>query len=255
MQYTRTTYGIASLAALAALATACSDSTSANSSATQLAFTTGPALGAHADAAPITIGGHTLDLSAVTITVSRAELKPAASAVCADDTEGADNDRSPTGSASADDGNQNGNGNDDCGEMKIGPTTIDLPLDGSVIAVPADAIPAGTFQELELRLAFVRLQGTFDGKAFDVTLSTPVRGDIQFTTPVVVTAGTATSITVTVPVATWFTNTDGSLLDPSKLNSTPSLMSQFVGRIATSFHAFEDEDHDGHDDHDHSGHG
>jgi hypothetical protein len=30
-------------------------------------------------------------------------------------------------------------------------------------------------------------------------------------------------------------------------------MSQFVGRIATSFHAFEDEDHDGHDDH--GGHG
>jgi hypothetical protein len=254
MQHTRTTYGIASLLALAGLAAACSDSTSANRSATQLAFTTGPALGAHADAAPITIGGHTLDLSAVTITVSRAELKPAASAVCADDNGGADDNRSPSASASADNG-QNGAGHDDCGEMKIGPTTIDLPLDGSVVAVPADAIPAGTFQELELRLAFIRLQGTFDGKAFDVTLSTPVRGDIQFTTPVVVTAGTATSITVTVPVATWFTNTDGSLLDPSKLNSTPSLMSQFVGRIATSFHAFEDEDHDGHDDHNQSGHG
>jgi len=246
---------MASLLALAGLATACSDATSTNRSATQLAFTTGPALGAHADAAPITIGGHTLDLSAVTITVSRAELKPAASAVCADDNnEGADDNRSPSSGASAD-GGPNGGGNDDCGEMKIGPTTIDLPLDGSVVAVPADAIPAGTFQELELRLAFIRLQGTFDGKAFDVTLSTPVRGDIQFTTPVVVTAGTATSITVTVPVATWFTNTDGSLLDPSKLNSTPSLMSQFVGRIAASFHAFEDEDHDGHDDHDHSGHG
>ena len=254
MQHTRTTYGIASLAALAALAAACSDSTSANRSASQLAFTTGPALGANADAAPITIGGHTLALSAVTITVSRAELKPAASAVCADDNEGADDDRSPSGSASADDGH-NGGGNDDCGEMKIGPTTIDLPLDGSVVAVPADAIPAGTFQELELRLAFIRLQGTFDGKAFDVTLSTPVRGEIQFATPLVVTAGTATSITVTVPVATWFTNADGSLLDPSKLNSTPSLMSQFVGRIGASFHAFEDEDHDGHDDHDHSGHG
>jgi hypothetical protein len=253
MQHTRTGYGIASLVALAGLATACSDSTSVKTSASQLAFTTGPALGAHADAAPITIGGHTLDLSAVTITVSRAELKPAASAVCADDNEGADDDRSPSGGASADGDNHNGGGNDDCGEMKIGPTTIDLPLDGSVIAVPADAIPAGTFQELELRLAFIRLQGTFDGKAFDVTLSTPVRGDIQFTTPVVVTAGTATSITVTVPVATWFTNTDGSLLDPSKLNSTPSLMSQFLGRIATSFHAFEDEDHDGHDGH--GGHG
>jgi len=253
MQHTRTTYGIASLAVLAGFAAACSDSTSARTSASQLAFTTGPALGAHADAAPITIGGHTLDLSAVTLTVSRAELKPAASAVCADDNEGADDNRTPSGSASADD--HNADGQDDCGEMKIGPTTIDLPLDGSLVAVPADAIPAGTFQELELRLAFVRLQGTFDGKAFDVTLSTPVRGDIQFATPLVVTAGTATSITVTVPVATWFTNTDGTLLDPSKLNSTPSLMSQFVGRIGASFHAFEDEDHDGHDDHDRGGHG
>ncbi|HEY2162907.1 MAG TPA: hypothetical protein VGH04_02905 [Gemmatimonadaceae bacterium] len=253
MQHTRTRYGIASLVALAGLATACSDSIGAKTSASQLAFTTGPALGAHADAAPITIGGHTLDLSAVTITVSRAELKPAASAVCAGDTDSADNDRSPSSGASADGDNHNGDGQDGCGEMKIGPTTIDLPLDGSVVAVPADAIPAGTFQELELRLAFIRLQGTFDGKAFDVTLSTPVRGDIQFTTPVAVTAGTATSITVTVPVATWFTNADGSLLDPSKLNSTPSLMSQFVGRIATSFHAFEDEDHDGRDDH--GGHG
>lgn len=253
MRHTRTTYGIASLVALAGLATACSDSTSAKTSASQLAFTTGPKLGALADAAPITINGHTLDLSAVTLTVSRAELKPAASAVCADDNEAADNDRAPSGSASAD--NNNGDGNDDCGEMKIGPTTIDLPLDGSVVSVPADAIPAGTFGELELRLAFIRLQGTFDGKAFDVTLSTPVKGEIQFATPLVVTAGTATSITVTVPLATWFTNGDGSLLDPSKLNTTTSLMSQFIARIGTSFHAFEDENHDGHDDHDHSGNG
>lgn len=254
MQHTRTTYRIASLVALAGLAAACSDSTSAKTSGSQLAFTTGPKLGALADAAPITINGHTLDLSAVTITVARVELKPAASAVCAgDDNEGADDNRTPSGGASADD--HNGDGHDDCGEMKIGPTTIDLPLDGSVVMVPADVIPAGTFSELELRLAFIRLQGTFDGKAFDVTLSTPVKGEIQFATPVVVTAGTATSITVTVPLATWFTNADGSLLDPSKLNSTPSLMSQFIGRIGTSFHAFEDEDHDGHDDHDHSGHG
>lgn len=252
MRYTRKTSGIASLMALAGLATACSgDSTGVKTSGSQLAFTTGPALGALADAAPITIGGHTLSLSAVTLTVARAELKPVASAVCAGDTDSADNNVSPSGGASAD--NHSGSGQDDCGEMKIGPTTIDLPLDGSVLAVPADAIPAGTFQELELRLAFIRLQGTFDGNAFDVTVSTPVRGDIQFTTPVVVTAGTATSITVTVPVATWFTNTDGSLLDPSKLNTTPTLMSQFIGRVGTSFHAFEDEDHDGHDDH--SGHG
>src|SRR5262249_56533293 len=113
MQHSRTTYGIASLVALAGLATACSgDSTSVKTSGSQLAFTTGPSLGAHADAAPITINGHTLNLSAVTITVSRAELKPASSAVCADDdNEGADDDRAPSGTASADD--HHGDGHDD----------------------------------------------------------------------------------------------------------------------------------------------
>ena len=240
--------GVASALAAMTLAAACSDATSTKMSGSQLGFTTGAGLGANADAVPITVNGHTLSLTAVTLTVSRAELKPAAAAVCAGDTEGADNDRSPGGS-----GSSSADTSDDCGEMKIGPTTIDLPLDGSVLTVPADAIPAGTFQELELRLAFIRLQGTFDGKAFDVTVSTPVRGEIPFTTPLVVTAGTATSVTVTVPVAKWLTNADGSLVDPSQLNANQSLLGQFVSRVASSFHAFEDEDHDGHDDH--GGHG
>ena len=253
MQHIWNKYGLASLVALASFAAACSDSTSAKNSASQLGFTTGASLGANADAAPITVGGHTLDLTAVSLTISRAEVKPAATAVCADDSEGGDDNRVPSGTASADDGNNNAQGHDDCDEMKVGPTTIDLPLDGSVVSVPADALPAGTFQELELRLAFVRIQGTFDGKAFDVTISAPVRGEIQFSTPVVVTAGTQTSITVMVPIATWFTNTDGSLLDPSQLNSNATLRNQFISRIASSFHAFEDENHDGHDDHE--GHG
>lgn len=251
MQHTWNKYGLASLVAMASLAAACSDATSTRNSASQLGFTTGTSFAANADAAPITIGGHTLNLTAVSLTISRAEVKPAASAVCADDNEGGDDNLAPSGAASADDGNNQGH--DDCDEMKVGPTTIDLPLDGSVVSVPADALPAGTFQELELRLAFVRLQGTFDGTTFDVTISAPVRGEIQFSTPIVVTAGTQTSITVMVPVATWFTNADGSLLDPSQLNSNATLRNQFIGRIASSFHAFEDNNHDGHDDHD--GHG
>lgn len=242
---------VVAMLAFTTVVAACSDSTSAKTSASTLGFTTGSQSSASADAAPITVNGHTLTLSAVTLTVSRAELKPAASALCADDT-GADDDQGPGGASSGD--NHQGE-SDDCGEMKIGPTTIDLPLDGSVVTIPADVIPAGTFQQLELRLAFVRLQGTFDGKTFDVTLSAPIRGDIQFTTPVVVTAGTATSITVTVPVATWFTNADGSLVDPSQLNTNTTLRNQLLSRIASSFHAFEDDNHDGRDDHDgHDGH-
>jgi hypothetical protein len=49
-------------------------------------------------------------------------------------------------------------------------------------------------------------------------------------------------------------NSDGSLVDPTKLSTNPSLMEQIRSRIQTSFRAFEDRDHDGHDDHgDHSG--
>jgi hypothetical protein len=251
MQHTWNRHGIASAIALMTFAAACSDSTSANATASRLGFTTGGAIGASADVT-LTGGGHSLNLTAVTLTVSRAEVKPAATAVCADDDDSADDDRSPGGSGRGDDGNA---AHDDCDEMKLGPTTIDLPLDGSVVTVPADAIPAGTFQQLELRLAFIRLQGTFDGKAFDVTVATPVRGEIQFATPLVVTAGTATSITVTVPVNTWLTNADGSLVDPSQLNSSPALLDQFVGRVSSSFHAFEDEDHDGREDHGNRGPG
>ncbi len=246
MQHTWNTYGLASLVALTSLAAACSDATSAKNSASQLGFTTGASLGANADAAPITVGGHTLNLTAVSLTVSRAEVKPAATAVCADDNEGADDDRGPGGGGN---GNNDANDHDDCDEMKVGPTTIDLPLDGSVVTVPADALPAGTFQQLELRLAFVRLQGTFDGTPFDVTVSAPVRGEIEFSTPIVVTAGTQTSITVMVTITTWLTNPDGSLLDPSQLNANATLRNQFISRIAASFGAFEDENHDGHDDH------
>jgi hypothetical protein len=230
--------GVACAFAVVNLAAACSDATSGKTSGTQLGFTTGAALGANADAVPITANGHTLSLTAMTLTVSRVELKPAVSAVCAGETDG----------GGSGDG-QSTTAPDECDEMKIGPTTIDVPLDGSVVTLPADAIPAGTYQGLELRLAFVRLQGTFDGKSFDVTVATPVRGEIQFTTPIVVTAGTGTSITVTVPVAKWLTNADGSLVDPSQLNSNPALLTPFIGRIASLFHAFEDENHDGHDDH------
>jgi hypothetical protein len=231
------------LIAMSVAAACSSDTTVANTSGSQLGFAVSRSLGASPDAAPITVGGHTLNLTAVTITVSRAELKPAAAVVCTD--EQSDGDLA----ASFDGGVTTNSTSDGCGEMKIGPTTIDLPLDGSVASVPADAIPAGTFGELELRLAFVRLQGTFDGKAFDVTVATPIRGDIQFTAPLAVTAGTATSITVTVPITTLFTNADGSLVDPSQLNTDSTLRSSFLNRLAASFHAFEDNNHDGRDDH------
>jgi|KBSMisStaDraftv2_1062788.scaffolds.fasta_scaffold1736427_1 hypothetical protein len=51
-----------------------SDTTGANASASQLGSAVSRSLSASPDA--VTVGGHTLSLTAVTITVTRAELKP-----------------------------------------------------------------------------------------------------------------------------------------------------------------------------------
>lgn len=234
---------------------ACSSSTDVGAGApTQLSFTTSSpsAVSGSAAIVPITNGGHTLDLTQATLTIARAELKSAAGDECrGDDENEADDDR----------GGDRGDGGpststEDCAEVKVGPTSIDLPLTGSLVTVPANAIPAGTFRELELRVSSVHLKGTFDTKAFDVTLPVDARGEIEFATPLVVTAGAPTSITINVPVNTWLVNPDGSLIDPNAIATSPSLMSTITSRIAASLRAFEDEVHDGRDDHDgHDGHG
>jgi hypothetical protein len=184
----------------------------------------------------------------VTLTISRAELKAAKSNACpGDDDEDDDaNDDHPAVVAST----------AQCGELKIGATTIALPLGSGMATIPANAIPAGTFREFELRVSQVELTGTFDGKAFDVTIPVRAKTEIDFSTPLVVTAGQPTQITVNVPVNNWLVNSDGSLVDPSKITASSSLLSQIKTRIMHSFHAFEDRDHDGHDDGDEgNGHG
>jgi len=221
---------------LGAIAACSSESTGLNGNAsTQLAFTTSS--GAAADVVPVTNGGHTLDLTAVSVTVSRAELKRSKSDVCAGDEDGDDDHPSQTPSTEM------------CGELKVGPTTVSLPLTGSVTTLPANAIPAGTFREFELRVSQVELKGTFDGKAFDVLVPVHLKSEVEFATPLIVTADTPTSITVNVPVSTWLVNADGSLVDPNAILTSPSTMALVKARISASFRAFEDRDHDGHDDH------
>jgi|SRR5581483_7484871 len=221
-----------------ALIGGCSDSTSVGSGAgSQLGFTTGAsASSASADvalaAAPITKNGHTLDLKQVTVVIDRAQLKRQVEHGC-----------------SGDDDDKNHTSFESCAPARIGPTMVDLPLDGSVTTVPANVLPAGTFREIELRITMARLVGTFDGQAFDVTLPINAHTEIEFTTPLVVTDSTPTSITINLPVQQWLTNSDGSLVDPRQLLTNDALLAQVKARIAASLHAFEDRDHDGKDDH------
>jgi hypothetical protein len=235
------------------LIAACSDSTSASlSSRSSLAFSVGtPAVGdVSAALAPQTVGGHTLDLTQVTLTIARAELKLAATNVCADD-QGDDDNTTPAGSSLDRDGH---GGDDGCAEIKIGPATVDLPLTGNVVTIPADAIPAGTYREIEIRVSNVELKGTFDTTPFDVMIPVNAKAEIEFDTPLVVADGQPTAITVNVPVNTWLVNADGSLVDPNTILANPALLAQVKNRIAASLRAFEDEDHDGRDDHSGPGH-
>src|SRR4051794_31851016 len=141
MQYhTRhATHVVAAMAATALLAAAAcsSDSNSlAPGSSSAIAFTTG-ASGASASLVPVTNGGHTLDLTAVKLTISRAELKRAQTDACPGDDEGDDDHPSSTPSTM------------ECGELKVGPFTVDLPLTGGLVTIPANTVPAGTFREFE----------------------------------------------------------------------------------------------------------
>jgi hypothetical protein len=128
---------------------------------------------------------------------------------------------------------------------------IDLPLDNSMVTVPMNVIPAGTFQEIEFKITLARLIGTFDGTAFDVTIPVNTKAEVEFTTALAVTANTPTSITINLPIADWFTNADGSLVDPRQLLTNPTMLAAVKARIAATLHAFKDDDHDGKDDGDH----
>lgn len=241
------------------LIAACSDSTASKlGSSSQLGFSVAtPASADVASAAldPITVGGHTLDLTAVSVTFKHAELKPSMTTVCPDDNDGEDAvlaGAAATGTASFDDGGDD-HGNEECAEVKVGSATVDLSLDGKVVTVPADGIPAGTFDELEVRVVSVELKGTFDTKPFDVTIPVNAKAEIEFSTPLVVTAGQPTSITVNIPVANWLENSDGTLIDPNTISSDPNVLAFVKHQIASSLRAFEDDNHDGHDDHDGKG--
>jgi hypothetical protein len=223
-------------------AAACSgDATSVPAGSARLGFVATTGTTASSSVVPVTVGAHTLDLATVSLTVARAELKRSTNAACMDDEDDDDDHSGASGSREA------------CGELKIGPTTIELPVAGNVVTVPANTIPAGSYRELELRVTQVELEGTYDGKPFDVTLPVRVKREIEFSTPLVVTDGSPASITVAIPVQTWLVNTDGSLIDPTTIAASPTLTAQIANRISASLRAFEDRDHDGHEDHDRHG--
>jgi hypothetical protein len=238
-------------------ATACSDSTTGGARRPLTVSLTTQSQGAVADRSPssditITAGVNSLVITKAQLVARRIELAPASATACAGIAESGDDD------AEDDDG---------CAEVEVGPTLLDVPLDGSTTTSITASVPAGTYRALELRIApvgssgnrnsvafvvshpefrnaSVRVEGTFNGKAFVFTSAIDARVETGFATPIAVDAANP-NVTVAIDLTNWFSDGSGGTLDPS--NSAN--VAQISANIAGSFRAFEDNDHDGHDDH------
>ena len=235
-------------------ASACSDATTGGARHPLTVSLTTQAPGAAADRvlADITIalGSNDLVITKAQVVARRIELAPADAATCA-------------GTAEADD--DNAKSNDGCAEVESGPVLLDLPLDASTKTNITASVPPGSYRGLELRIgpvssgnrrsvefltahpdfrnASVRVEGTYNGKAFVFMSPVDARIETLFSSPITVDASSP-NVTVAIDLSTWFSDGAGGTLDPS--NSANA--SRISANIASSFHAFEDDDHDGHDD-------
>ena len=185
---------------------------------------------------PVTEGGHTLDVTSAEVVVSRVTLKPAGDSAFSE----------------GDSDNESDSDRKDAATVRMGATTIALPLDSGVITPFTSQVPQGTYNRLRLDADFLRVKGTYDGQAFDVTLPVNLHLQLRIDPPLVVGSATdSANVTVNVNVPQWFVR-NGTVLDPRTLQSDRSLLNSVRNAIRASFHAYKDRDHDGrdHDDDD-----
>lgn len=181
------------------------------------------------------------------------------------------------GTPSYDEGADDGvDGSDDdgdgCAEVEIEDLAVlvDLPVDGGVVTPVIGAIPAGSYGKLQLRVhkpedsdqngaAFIaahpefsdvsiRVEGTYDGQPFVYTTDLNADLEMGFDPPIQIADGSL-NVTVNVDVTGWFDDGSGNAVDPRTAAKGGANESRVEENIERSFHAFEDEDHDGHDDH------
>ncbi|MGE5804077.1 MAG: hypothetical protein ACM358_17660 [Gemmatimonadota bacterium] len=165
---------------------------------------------------------------------------------------------------------EDGDEDEGCAPLSVGPALIDLPLDGTTAVVLDAFVPAGTYQRLQARLHavkpgdagvadFLAAHPEFEGISvkvvgvftdagganhdFTFTSKLNVVSAINFETPVTVDAGT-TNLTINVDVGSWFTSGSGAVIDPTNADNQNAI----AKNIRRSLRAFEDDDHDGDED-------
>lgn len=125
---------------------------------------------------------------------------------------------------------------------------VALPVNGSVVTPINTPLIPGVYTELEMKVNTVRIQGTFDGQPFDVTVAVNEDLETDISPPLVVTETSAANLTVAIAITNWFRDEDGSAID--LLNLSLDARSRLASNINTSFDAFEDDDRSGRSDDD-----
>lgn len=179
-------------------------------------------------------GGHTLDLQSVDITFSELTLERAEGAMGGDSDGDSESDSDSDGSSNE--------------RFRSGSATVSLPLNGGVVTPISTSLPAGSYEELEADIAAIRLRGTYDGHAFDVSVPLDAELEMVFQPPFVVDSeDDRLNITIAIDVHSWLRSFDGTPVDPRILATSSSARELFRDRVKLSFRAFEDSDRDADD--------
>ena len=163
---------------------------------------------------PITIGTHTIHVTRVELTLSELEFE-------GDSTET---------------------------EIKGSTSVILLPVDGRLVTPVTARVAPGTYTELEMKVQSVRVQGTFDGESFDVSLVIDEDLEKELRPPIQVVENGEVNVTVALVVSNWFRADGGAALDPRVV--TEAVKSKLKSNIKASFDAFHDDDRDCEEDED-----
>jgi len=143
----------------------------------------------------------------------------------------------------------------ECEPIRVDPVQVNLPLDGTTKVILDALVPAGSYVGLRAKLESVNVVGVFTDSggtdhAFTFTSDAHAHVSVNFASPMAVSAST-TNLTIDVDVASWFKGASGAILDPNNAENQEAI----ERAIRASFHAFQDDNHDGDDDHEGEGEG
>lgn len=214
---------------------ACDDNGPGSSADVSLSFAGARTTSASVTAAdPLTDGIHTLDIQAIDVAFDEIVLERSENETGGDSDGDSETDSDSDGSANK--------------EIRGGPVTVSLPLQGGVITPIAAAVPNGRYEELEMDVTTVRVRGTYDGQQFDTTFRVDEELEFDFSPPFEVKDGPGDlNVTVRIDWSNWFRASSGSVIDPRTLQTNESLRSEVRNRVRASFRAFEDSDRDADD--------